>query len=250
MKKSLGLGIALNVLIVSNTIVQGQVIPDNTLPSNSLVVPNQNSSIILGGTVAGENLFHSFEQFSIPSGQAAIFLNDLSIKNIFSRITGSNSSLIDGLIKTSGTANLFLINPNGLIFGEQTVIDVGGVFLGSTGESILFENQQIYSAKDPNLSSLSVSTPVGLIFNQPQPIIIKGSGHQLKFAVENPEDVVTGAPVLGGGFSPIGFQTLPNSNISLLGGNITFENGVISAFSSNVNLISILELKIQFFETF
>ena len=91
-----------------------QIIPDQTLPVNSQVTPGCTICQINGGTVRGVNLFHSFQQFSIPQNGQALFNNGAAIQNIFTRVTGSTISNINGLIQTNGSANLFLLNPNPL----------------------------------------------------------------------------------------------------------------------------------------
>ena len=72
-----------------------------------------------GGAIRDRNLFHSFAQFSLLQGETAFFNNAATITNIISRVTGGQPSNINGTIQANGSANLFFINPSGIIFGAN-----------------------------------------------------------------------------------------------------------------------------------
>ncbi|ELS00589.1 filamentous hemagglutinin family N-terminal domain [Xenococcus sp. PCC 7305] len=209
-------------------IASAQVIEDQTLPNNSIVTPQGDVLEITGGTSRGNNLFHSFSEFSALADQTVFFNNGLTVENILSRVTGSSISNIEGLIKANGTANLFLINPNGIIFGENAALDIGGSFIGSTADSIQFADGSQFSAVNPEVEPLlTISIPLGLQYGtNPQDITVLGTGNNLSIDFDtftvNRSDRPTGLQVASGNT-----LALVGGNISLIGGNLTAPDGRI-----------------------
>lgn len=100
-------------------------------------------------------------QFSVPTGSTAFFNNAANIQNIISRVTGGSVSSIDGLIKANGAANVFLINPSGIIFGPNASLNIGGSFVGSTASAVNFADgsQLVGATAHPTTPLLRVSVP-------------------------------------------------------------------------------------------
>ena len=161
-----------------------QVTPDNTLGNSPSVVNNQNINNLLieGGVRNNSNLFHSFQEFNINQGQQVYFNNPQNINNIITRVTGNNISNINGTLGVNGAANLFLINPKGLIFGKGSSLDINGSFIGSTAESINFSDGGIFSAVEPNNPALlKINVPLGLQYgNNPASIQLEQAELQVK----------------------------------------------------------------------
>ena len=177
-----------------------QVVPDQTLPAGerSQVSGDLNSQID-GGAIRGNNLFHSFQQFSIPTGGSASFNNAPSITNIITRVTGSNLSNIDGLIRANGTANLFFINPNGILFGADARLEIGGSFLASTAEGLAFANGFAFSASNPQAPPLlTISAPIGLQYGD-RPSSIQTQGATLQVPLGQTFALLGGAVSVNGG---------------------------------------------------
>ncbi len=146
-----------------------QIIPDNTLgKENSQVTPHiiyndVEIKRIDGGAIRNTNLFHSFREFNIGNLEQVYFANPQGINNIFSRVTGNNLSEINGKLGVLGHANLFFLNPNGIIFGKNASLDIGGSFLASTADSFVFTPELAFSASNPQATPLlKISVPVGL----------------------------------------------------------------------------------------
>jgi len=143
-----------------------QITSDKTLGVPTTVTSNDSLNfVITNGTQVGTNLFHSFQDFSIPNNGSAVFSNPASIVNIIGRVTGNQSSFIDGLLQVTGQANLFFLNPNGIIFGKNASFDMSGSFLATTANSIRFADGQLFSATPQSTDSLlTITVPVGLQF--------------------------------------------------------------------------------------
>ena len=199
---------------------KGQVIPDSSLPNNSAVTSSGQDIQIEGGTTRGAHLFHSFEEFSVPVDRTASFNNSADVQNIFSRVTGNSISEIDGALLTNGTASLFLINPNGIIFGDNASLNIGGSFLATTAESLIFDDgTQFETTRIQTTPLLTITAPVGLSLGT------------------NPGQIVNRAGVLNStNESEIGLQVQSGNTLSLLGGEIVLDGGLLTANGGRIEL--------------
>jgi filamentous hemagglutinin family protein len=160
-------GILIDITTISIHPTFAQLTPDNSLgKERSQVIPfDQKNDIIDAGAARGTNLFHSFQDFNVGVGRGVYFANPEGITNIFSRVTGGNSSNIFGRLGVLGDANLFLLNPNGIVFGKNASLDIQGSFLGTTANSLVFPNGVEFSATNPQAPPLlTINVPVGLQF--------------------------------------------------------------------------------------
>ena len=113
----------------------------------------------------------------VDNGQRVYFANPVGIDNILTRVTGGNPSQILGTLGVDGVANLFLLNPNGMIFGENARLDIAGSFFASTADSVVFDNGVEFSATQPQAPPLlTINVPLGLQYGTSEPAAIVNAG--------------------------------------------------------------------------
>ncbi|WP_016868301.1 MULTISPECIES: filamentous hemagglutinin N-terminal domain-containing protein [Fischerella] len=199
--------------------VKAQVSSDGTL-STTVTSPDGSNFTIENGDQAGGNLFHSFSQFSVPTGGSAVFQNPVDVQNIISRVTGGSISNIDGLIRTQGSANLFLLNPAGIVFGPNASLNIGGSFFATTANSLLFPDGVEFSAT--NLQTppvLSVNIPIGLRFR------------------DNPGNITNQSIAVDNSGNPVGLQVQKGNSLALVGGDVNLlDGGRLTAAGGRIEL--------------
>jgi len=184
--------------------------PDGT---GTIVNINGQTYNITGGTLSGDsaNLFHSFAQFGLDANQIANFLSNPSIQNILGRVTGGNASIINGLIQVSGgNSNLYLINPAGIVFGNNSSLNVPASFTATTATGIGFSNNNWFDATGNNNYATLIGTPSVFVFNTNQPGSIINAGN----------------------------LTTTAGDINLLGGTV-INAGNIAAPTGNINIAAV-----------
>ncbi|MFQ5656931.1 MAG: filamentous hemagglutinin N-terminal domain-containing protein [Candidatus Methylomirabilales bacterium] len=208
---------------VSQAQVTTAITPDGTL--GTTVTQVGSTFNIEGGTRPGPmndgpNLFHSFGSFSIGTGDIGNFNNEtgMATTNILSRVTGGNPSNIFGTIRTTGFpgANLFLLNPAGVLFGPTASLDVSGSFHVSTADFLRFEDGAKFFADLSQDSMLTVAPPAafGFLSQNPASITFEGSGSL---------DAET--------FLGLNGITVPEGEtLSVIGGDINVTGGLLFGF--------------------
>ncbi|MBW4469607.1 MAG: filamentous hemagglutinin N-terminal domain-containing protein [Stenomitos rutilans HA7619-LM2] len=179
--------------------LQAQVVA-NPGDTNTIVTPVGNRFDIGGGQLSGDNanLFHSLSQFGLTQAQIANFLSNPSTRNILVRVTGGDASRLDGLIQVSGSnANLFLMNPSGIIFGSSATLNVPGSFTATTANGIGFGSNWFNASGTNNYETL-VGNPSSYAFTVTQPGAIVNAGY-LTVGVGQQLTLLGGTVVSSGG---------------------------------------------------
>ncbi|MBF2027954.1 MAG: filamentous hemagglutinin N-terminal domain-containing protein [Oscillatoriales cyanobacterium C42_A2020_001] len=187
-----------------------QITPDAFLGAEqSTIAP---TGIIGGGAIRGANLFHSFSNFNVRNGEGIYFANPAGIDRIFSRVTGNTRSTILGTLGVLGTADLFLLNPNGIVFGPNARLDLRGSFVASTSNGVIFDNQFTYGTISPQTPPLlTINLPTGLQYgSSPGGILVQGAVLQ----VPNGQTLA----LVGGNVALVGARLLaPASRVEVSG---------------------------------
>jgi filamentous hemagglutinin family protein len=209
--------IASSLLFASSaTVVRAQIAGDGsvgTQVNGSLTAPCTGACTINGGTERGVNLYHSFQEFSIPANGQAWFNNAPQIQTIFTRVTGHSISAIDGLIKANGSANLFFLNPNGIVFGPNAQLRIGGSFFASTANHFKFADGSEFSATNPQAPPLlTIHLTPGLQAGVPQ-----GNIRQTGNLEVPAEHSLT---LLGSTVTHTGRLTAPSGTVQIVGSRV------------------------------
>ncbi len=163
------------------------------------------------GYQAGSNLFHSFQQFNIHSDESATFTGPGSVQNIISRVTGGDSSWIDGrLISEIPGANLYLLNPAGVMFGPNASLSLGGSFHVSTADYLRMEDNKLFYSEPLENDLLSAAPPVAF-----------------GFTGDNPADI---------SFKDSFIEVSEGETLSVTGGHIQIHNSTLFARGGVINL--------------
>ncbi|MDV3353029.1 CHAT domain-containing protein [Leptothoe sp. LEGE 181152] len=163
-----------------------------------------------GGNLSGDNtiLFHSFDQFGLLTGEAAQFSNPAVVENIIGRVIGGDSSIIDGLLSVGGDANLYLVNPAGVLFGENAQLNLGGSFSASTATGLAF-GSEVFDALGTNDFNLFSGAPTGYVFANEVASAVVNTGNLAVTAGQS-------LTLLGGQVINTGQLSAPNGEILVM----------------------------------
>ncbi len=207
-------GTASSLLVCLVALAHAEVVLDGTVGQKGAVSGPNYVITDKMGSQAGANLFHSFETFNINTGESGTFTGPGGIQNVIGRITGGASSLIDGRLScTIPGANLFLINPWGMMFGPNATLDVNGSFHASTADCLLLGETGRFDAFHPEQSVLTVDPPsaFGFLDDTAAPITVEGS-----------------------------YLKVPDGEtLSIVGGDVTVAGGSLVSKGGLINLTSV-----------
>lgn len=167
-----------SIFLLISPALLAQITLDGTLGrSGPLPGPNYQIGADLGQQHGG-NLFHSFRDFNLQNHESATFVGPETVKNVISRVTSGNPSSIDGTLRsTIPHADMYFLNPAGILFGKNAKLEVQGGFHASTADTLRLGTNGQFNARQPSQSVLTVAPPsaFGFLTDSPAPIAVQDS---------------------------------------------------------------------------
>ncbi len=238
--------LALAGVLLQPGVSSAQITLDGTIRSGAPSGPLTGPNFVIpaeAGATRGNNLFHSFGQFNVQMGQSATFTGPGSTENVISRVTGGTRSFIDGLIdsKTSmPSANFFLLNPSGVLFGANARLNIGGSFHTTTADCVRAigascsgpdDGTKLKFFADPTRASvLTADAPAAFGFLGPNPVRIVVEGSTLEVGAGKTLSLV-------GGEAPFPGET--ETGLKIAGAGPTSSTSTLLAPSGRVEIVSV-----------
>ena len=181
--------------------------------TGTVVTQSGNAFEVSGGTQAGINLFHKFDDFSIQQNESVNFASDPSISNVIGQVVGGSPSYIDGQIQVSGSdANLYLVNPFGVLFGPNAQTLLPGSLTVTSADDIYFDEAGWLGLLDVNpFYTRFTAAPSALVFTEDSAAAVVNQGS---------------------------LSVLPGESILMIGGNVINE-GQLEAPGGEIGLIAV-----------
>jgi filamentous hemagglutinin family protein len=212
-------------LLINNSFAE--VVLDGTMgPAGPLTGPHFHIEAQLGQRVQN-NIFHSFQSFNLNSAERATFTGPLGIQNVISRVTGGLPSQINGLLSLKiPAANLYFLNPAGILFGPNAQIDVPASLYLSTADYLKLADGGHFDATQPDNTLLTIAPPAAFGFLNQSPAAIRFENSQLVL----PNHEMQGKISRG--------EEVATSTLSLIGGDILLKNSQIFTYGNDAHLVS------------
>lgn len=237
------------IISIDCKLVCAEVIPDTTLGKESTIVTSTTTKSgliteIQGGAQRNNNLFQSLLKLNIYSGEQLNIINQKGIDRIIIRVTGGNSTTIDGVLNSAGKADIFILNQTGLLINKNAVFNIGGSLALSTSTSINFSDGYKFISSGLNAQNLSSASPISLSFSSfSQEINIFGNGN-----VNNQSKNIAYTPLVIGNNKSGSIYPGAGKNILLAGNGINLNGGIVSSDTGNINIISIKSGNLNFYD--
>lgn len=202
-----------------------QVVLDGTMGTDGALHGPEYQVRAEYGWQAGANLFHSFSTFNVGTDESATFSGPNSVQNIISRVTGGTSSWIDGTLRsTIDGADMYLLNPAGLMFGSNASLDITGSFHASTGDYLgLGERDRFYTS--PKAGEI-LSTAAPAVFGFLDSDAAKIEFHGAEIAQEDWDGTSRGLNVPKG------------ETISVIGGDVEMNGSYYTVYQDEEKTVS------------
>jgi len=220
------------LLLIIPLSIRAQITTDGSLGSRAnLPGPDYQIKADLGRQMGG-NLFHSFQDFNLQSFESATFSGPDNVNNVIGRVTGGNPSNIDGLIRsTMPNADMYFLNPHGIMFGPNARLDVQGSFHASTADYLRLGNGGRFDARNPSDSLLTVAPIESFGFLTDSPAEITAQDSQLVVPYGRTLSLIGGDLDLSGSTPPVMLDE--DGSVIIPGGSL------MSASSGRINLASV-----------